>query len=75
MVENTATITRGAIEALMTGLSEHDDVYGALVACQSRLNGICWNRWVDSHNATIRVRAAKRERAAFVRRHKGGLPR
>lgn len=75
MVENTATITRGAIEALMSGLSEHDDVYGALVACQSRLNGICWNRWVDSHNAAIRLTAAKRERTAFAGRHKGRLAR
>lgn len=70
MEKNTATTTRAAIEALMAGLSEHDEVYAALVACQSRLNSICWNRWVDSHNASIRMLAASRQRAAFAKRHK-----
>lgn len=70
MVENTATTTRAAIENLMAGLSEHDEVYAALVACQSRLNGIVWNRWVDGHNHKIRVQAAARDRVAFKRRHR-----
>ena len=70
MLENTATVTRAAIENLMAGLSEHDEVYAALVACQSRLNGIVWNRWVDEHNHKIRVQAAARDRMAFAKRHK-----
>jgi hypothetical protein len=75
MVENTAAITRGAIEALMADLSEDDDVYGALVACTQRLNAICWNRFAARHQETARQRTATKRRSAFVARHKGGLPR
>jgi len=65
MLENTATITRAAIESLMADLSEHDDVYSALTACQTRLNAIAWNRFADYHR---QLQQAKR-RATFVRRH------
>lgn len=69
MVENTATITRAAIEALMADLSEDDDVYGALVACQQRLNGICWNRFATRIQESSRLRTIIKRRNSFVRRH------
>jgi hypothetical protein len=65
MTDNTATTTRAAIEKIMTGLSEDDDVYGALAACQARLNAIAWNRFAAFHQ---QVQQAKR-RATFRRRH------
>lgn len=71
MGENTATITRAAIEALMSGLSQDDDVYGALVGCQQRINIICWNRFADRHQELARQGAISKRRASFVRRHKG----
>lgn len=70
MVENTATITRGAIEALMANLSQDDDVYGALVACTQRLNAICWDRFAAHHQEIARKRTATKRRNAFVGRHK-----
>lgn len=66
MLENTATTTRTAIENLMAGLNVDDDVYGALTACQTRLNAIAWNRFVAHHQE---LQQAKR-RATFARRHK-----
>lgn len=71
MVENTATITRAAIEALMSTLSPDDDVYGALVGCQQRINAICWNRFAARHQEAAKARADSKRRSAFVRRHQG----
>jgi hypothetical protein len=65
MLVNTATTTRAAIEAIMSTVSTDDDVYGALAACQVRLNAIAWNRFAAHHE---QIRQSKR-RATFVRRH------
>lgn len=73
MIENTATVTRAAIEALMSTLSEDDDVYSALVGCQQRLSMIAWNRFADHHERLARNKTRAKRRASFVRRHKGAI--
>lgn len=65
MIENTATRMRDTLEHLMHNLSEEDEVYQALGACQARLNTIVWNRYATHHQM---LQQAKR-RATFARRH------